>query len=46
MLESAAADSGRRIALREIRGQPLDHPEVLTIPESGYLKGALVEAMD
>ena len=46
MLESAAADSGRRIALRELRGQPLDHPEVLTIPESGYIKGALLEAMD
>ncbi|HEX6966442.1 MAG TPA: class I SAM-dependent rRNA methyltransferase [Gemmatimonadaceae bacterium] len=46
MLESAAADSGRRIALREFRGQPLDHPEVLTIPESGYLKGALLEALD
>ncbi len=46
MLESAAADSGRRIALREFRGQPLDHPEVLTIPETGYIKGALLEAMD
>jgi 23S rRNA (cytosine1962-C5)-methyltransferase len=46
MLEAAAADSGRRIALREIKGQPLDHPEVLTIPETGYLKGALVEALD
>src|SRR5690242_470364 len=46
VLESAAADSGRRIALREFRGQPLDHPEVLTIPESGYLKGALLEALD
>ncbi len=46
MLEGAAADSGRRIALREIRGQPLDHPEILTIPESGYLKGALLEAME
>ena len=46
MLESAAADSGRRVVLRELRGQPLDHPEVLTIPETGYLKGALVEAMD
>ena len=46
MLESAAADSGRRIALREVRGQPLDHPEVLTIPETGYLKGALLEALD
>ena len=46
MLEAAAADSGRRIALREIRGQPLDHPEVLTIPETGYIKGALLEALD
>jgi 23S rRNA (cytosine1962-C5)-methyltransferase len=46
MLEAAAADSGRRIAVRELRGQPLDHPEVLTIPETGYLKGALLEAVD
>jgi 23S rRNA (cytosine1962-C5)-methyltransferase len=46
MLEAAAADSGRRISLREFRGQPLDHPEVLTIPETGYIKGALLEAMD
>jgi 23S rRNA (cytosine1962-C5)-methyltransferase len=46
MLESAAADSGRRIALRDLRGQPIDHPEVVTIPETGYIKGALLEAMD
>jgi 23S rRNA (cytosine1962-C5)-methyltransferase len=46
MLHDAAADSGRRVALREVRGQPLDHPEVLTIPETGYIKGALLEAMD
>jgi 23S rRNA (cytosine1962-C5)-methyltransferase len=46
MLENAAADSGRRIVLRELRGQPVDHPEVLTIPETGYIKGALLEAMD
>jgi 23S rRNA (cytosine1962-C5)-methyltransferase len=46
MLEAAAADSGRRIALREFRGQPVDHPEVLTIPETGYIKGALLEALD
>ena len=46
MLDDAAADSGRRLALREIRGQPLDHPEVLTIPESGYIKGVVVEAME
>ena len=46
MLQEAAADSGRRVALREIRGQPLDHPEILTIPETGYIKGALLEALD
>ncbi|MGQ0646137.1 MAG: class I SAM-dependent rRNA methyltransferase [Gemmatimonadaceae bacterium] len=46
MLEGAAADSGRRLALRELSGQPLDHPEILSIPETGYLKGALVEAME
>ncbi len=46
VLTAAAADSGRRIVLREVRGQPLDHPEVLTIPETGYIKGALLEALD
>jgi 23S rRNA (cytosine1962-C5)-methyltransferase len=46
VLAAAAADSGRRIALRDFRGQPLDHPEVLTVPESGYLKGVLLEALD
>lgn len=46
MLEDAAADSGRRMVLREIRGQPLDHPELLTVPETGYIKGALLEALD
>ena len=46
MLEDAAADSGRRLVLRELRGQPADHPEVLTIPETGYIKGALLEAID
>src|SRR5205085_5619891 len=33
MLQDAAADSGRQMVLREIRGQPADHPEILTIPE-------------
>ncbi|MEK7401343.1 MAG: class I SAM-dependent rRNA methyltransferase [Gemmatimonadota bacterium] len=46
MLTDSAADSGRRIVLREVRGQSLDHPEVLTIPETGYLKGAVLEAVD
>ncbi len=46
MVRDAAADSGRRLALREILGAAVDHPEVLTIPETGYLKGAIVEALD
>lgn len=45
MLSEAAADSGRTLALRAITGQPVDHPELLTFPESAYLKGALVEAV-
>lgn len=45
MLAAAAADSGRRMVLRELRGQPIDHPEVLTIPETGYIKGALLQAI-
>jgi 23S rRNA (cytosine1962-C5)-methyltransferase len=44
MLAEAAGDSGRRIRVRRILGQGEDHPEILTIPETGYLKGALLEA--
>lgn len=46
MLADAAADSGRTIALRAMTGQPDDHPEILTIPETGYIKGALLQAVD
>ena len=46
MLRAAAADSGRRMIVRELTGQPIDHPELLTVPETGYLKGALLEAED
>ena len=46
MLADAAADSGRRVVLRELSGQPVDHPDVLTIPETGYLKGAVLEVTD
>ncbi|MBX3174588.1 MAG: class I SAM-dependent rRNA methyltransferase [Gemmatimonadaceae bacterium] len=46
MIQEAAAHSGRRMILRGLTGQPVDHPEVLTIPETGYLKGALLEAGD
>ena len=34
----AAADAGRRVRLIETRGAAPDHPEVLTLPETAYLK--------
>lgn len=46
MLASAAADSGRRVTLRRTLGQPADHPELVTVPETGYLKGALLEVAE
>ncbi|MGH7664650.1 MAG: class I SAM-dependent rRNA methyltransferase [Gemmatimonadaceae bacterium] len=46
MLQDAAADSGRTIMLRRLTGQPPDHPELLTVPETSYLKGALLQAID
>ncbi len=42
MLTRAAADAGRRCTLHAVLGQPRDHPEILTIPETGYLKGAVL----
>ncbi len=44
MLAEAAADSGRRIHVTRILGQPEDHPDILTVPETGYLKGAVLRA--
>jgi 23S rRNA (cytosine1962-C5)-methyltransferase len=46
MLGDAAADSGRRIAVERVVAQSADHPVVLSIPESGYLKGAILRAID
>ena len=46
MLAAAAADSGRQVTLVELLGQGADHPEVLTIPETGYLKGAVLRIGD
>ena len=42
-LRSAAADTGRAVRVREWRGQAQDHPEILTIPETRYLKCAILE---
>ena len=45
MLSSAASDSGRPMRLVQRLGQAPDHPAVLQIPESSYLKGALLQAI-
>jgi 23S rRNA (cytosine1962-C5)-methyltransferase len=42
-LRSAASDAGRTVRVRDWRGQALDHPEILTIPETRYLKCAILE---
>jgi 23S rRNA (cytosine1962-C5)-methyltransferase len=44
-LRSAAADAGATMRVREWRGQAADHPEVLAIPETHYLKCAVLERM-
>ncbi len=44
-LRSAAADAGRAVRVREWRGQARDHPEILTIPETRYLKCAVLECL-
>jgi 23S rRNA (cytosine1962-C5)-methyltransferase len=44
VVRQAAADSDRRVLLREIRGQADDHPVLLTLPESRYLKCLVLEA--
>jgi 23S rRNA (cytosine1962-C5)-methyltransferase len=41
---SAAADAGRRMRLLERRGAAPDHPVVLNLPETEYLKCLVLEA--
>jgi 23S rRNA (cytosine1962-C5)-methyltransferase len=45
MLADAARDSGRRVQLLAATGAASDHPELLNVPETGYLKGVLLRAI-
>jgi 23S rRNA (cytosine1962-C5)-methyltransferase len=45
MLESAAADAGRPVRWLESRGQAADHPEIVQVPETAYLKGAVLQVV-
>lgn len=38
VLGASATDSGRRVQLLEVRGAAPDHPAILTLPETSYLK--------
>jgi 23S rRNA (cytosine1962-C5)-methyltransferase len=43
-LRAAAGDARRRVRLLEVRGAAPDHPVVLNIPETEYLKCVILEA--
>jgi len=46
MVAEAAHDSGRRLQLLAVTGNSADHPEIVNVPETGYLKGVLLRAVD
>lgn len=43
MLQSAARDAGKHPRLLEFRSQGIDHPVLLSVPETEYLKCAFLE---
>lgn len=43
MLRAAAKDAGRQMRLLELRSQAKDHPVLLSMPETEYLKCAFLE---
>ena len=45
MLGSAAADADRRVRILEKRGQSQDHPVLLNVPETAYLKCIIVNVI-
>ena len=45
VLRAAAADARCRFRVLAVFGQPADHPVLLNVPETAYLKGLLLEKM-
>ena len=43
---AAAADAGRPVRVRALYGQAADHPVLLTVPETRYLTGLLLEVLE
>jgi len=46
MIADAARDSGRRLQVLALCGAAGDHPEIVNVPETGYLKAVLLRAVD
>jgi 23S rRNA (cytosine1962-C5)-methyltransferase len=46
MLGSAAADAGRRLRVLERRGAAIDHPVLLNVPETAYLKCMICQVLE
>ena len=46
MLAHAAADAGRRLRILEKRGAATDHPVLVGVPETSYLKCVIVQVID
>jgi 23S rRNA (cytosine1962-C5)-methyltransferase len=45
VLEESAAKAGRQVRLLELRSQSRDHPVLLSMPETEYLKFAILEVI-
>jgi 23S rRNA (cytosine1962-C5)-methyltransferase len=46
MLTAAAADASRRLQVLEKRGAAIDHPELVGVPETHYLKCIIAQVID
>ena len=46
MLAAAAADAGRRVQVLEKRGAAIDHPALVGVPETHYLKCIIVQVIE
>jgi 23S rRNA (cytosine1962-C5)-methyltransferase len=45
VVAQAALDAGRRLRVLDRRTQALDHPVLLTVPETHYLKCLILQVM-
>ena len=46
VIAAAALDARRRLQISEVRGQSSDHPVLLGVPETHYLKCVIARVID